>query len=73
MPQCESAAQFWIALPATIGALGAFVAAWRNGRKTDKVVHNLAAHSEASATRYRAYNRVIADLEPRVERIERGE
>lgn len=70
---CESAAQFWIALPATIGALGAFAAAWRNGRKTERVHEDLSKHTQASATRYRAYNRVIADLEPRVENLEKGD
>lgn len=73
MRSCVIGAEFWIALPTTIGALGAFIGVLRNGRRTKHVSHQLAQHTEASAARYRAYARVISDLEPRVEDLEKGE
>lgn len=73
MVDCQAAAQFWVALPATLGAITAAVAAFRNGHKTDQVKRRLAAHADASAVRFRAYSRVITDLAPRLETPDKGD
>lgn len=58
--------QFWIGAVSAIGAIGAFLSSFRNGKKADAIDTKVNGHITQLQAKNDAYQSVIADLAPRV-------
>lgn len=66
MAGCTLGPDFWVALPATIGALGALVATLRTQRTAKETGGKVDAHRRESSGMRQHFDAVIRQLEPRV-------